>query len=102
MTAATPSALDVAHDEMLPLLRRLVELATEAHQTDQAAFFSAIARGIEHATDAEDLAEPFMGLSTSAFQGFAFAPATAVLLDQVLARAQQLSHTLSAESDVPT
>ena len=73
--ADRPDALAVATDELLPLTRMLVELAKEEGQADQLAFFEIIHRGIENARDPDDLAGPFMELSTSAFRGFAFSPA---------------------------
>ncbi|MEZ4289438.1 MAG: hypothetical protein R3E53_02450 [Myxococcota bacterium] len=51
--------------------------------------------GIESAREPDDLADPFLQLSMSAFQGFRFGPATDLLLDELLALAGRLAETLA-------
>ena len=68
----------------------------------QREFFGRVVRGIEVCRDAEDLAGPFMELSTSAFLGFQYSPAASLLIDRILASAQTLALTLSADADAPS
>ena len=86
-----------AREQIAPLLRALVYAVEEEGRDDQARFFGAIQKGVERARDGTDLAEPFMELSMSAFVGFDYSPSTAMLLDQILLQAQQLSEVLSLE-----
>lgn len=96
-----PSAPDAARTQLLTLLDQLCALTQESGQDDQTAFFGRIREGVRNAHDAEDLAGPFMELSTSAFRGFLFSPPVEILLDHVLAIAQTLSATLAADDDLP-
>jgi hypothetical protein len=91
--------LDYARNEIAPLLRAIVVSVEEEERADQVRFFSAILNGVENARDATDLAEPFMELSMSAFVGFDYSPPTAMLLDQVLLHAGQLSEVLSLDDE---
>ncbi len=43
--------------------------------------------------------ELFLQLSTTAFLGFEFSPAQAVLVDELLEQAEQLAHVLSADAN---
>jgi len=94
-------ATDVARTELLPLLESLCALTHEDGEVDQASFFNRIRAGIEYAQEPDDLAGPFMDLSTSAFRGFAFSAPVSVLLDTVLGVAHTLSSTLSASNEEP-
>ncbi len=90
-----------AKQELAPLLFSLCASTESEGALDQHSFFSAILTGIEHSERAEDLAGPFMELSTSAFRGFHFSPHSTLLLDLVLEKAQGLSEALSLDpSDV--
>jgi hypothetical protein len=89
-----------AREELVPLLRALCVLAESSARPDQERFFAAILAGIECARDGVDLAEPFMELSTSAFRGFRFDSASAMLLDDLLAKAQDLTEVLSVDESV--
>ncbi len=89
--------LEYAREELLPLLEVLRQSASEEGKADQAAFFGRIHAGMSRARDAVDLAEPFMELSASAFMGFDFSPPVAMLLDQLLLHASQLSEVLSLD-----
>ena len=91
--------LEYSRDSLIPLLDALRMSVEEEGRADQAAFFGRIQRGMEAARDPVDLAEPFMELSASAFMGFEFSPPVAMLLDQVLMYASQLSEVLSIEDD---
>lgn len=88
-----------AKDELSPLLVSLVELTAEENRADQNVFFSSILNGVDRAQHTDDLADPFMQLSMSAFRGFQFSPHAAILLDLVLEKAQALSEVLSAEPE---
>ena len=88
---------EVARAQMVPLLEQLTELAEAEGQVDQVLFFRSIHRGLLACTDPDDLAGPFMELSTAAFRGHLYSPAVTFLLDQVLVIAQTLSMTLSAD-----
>ena len=96
---SSKDATDVAREELLPLVESLCALAREEGQRDQESFFERVRLGIEHAREADDLAGPFMELSTSAFRGFTFSLPATLLLDHVLAIAQTFSMTLSASPD---
>ena len=96
-----PNAPDAARSQLLNLMDQLCALAEQEEQADQAAFFERIRAGLRNARDANDLAGPFMELSTSAFRGFLFSPPVEILLDHVLAIAQTLSATLAADDDLP-
>ena len=89
-----------ARKELGPLLRALCALSESAATPDQEHFFAAILAGIERARDGVDLAEPFMELSMSAFMGFRFDAPTAMLLDELLAKAQDLTEVLSVDESV--
>ena len=95
----TPVGL--ARRDLLPLVEQLCALTREEGSADQEAFFGLVRAGLEGARDPDDLAGPFMELSTSAFRGFRFSPAVGLLLDRVLAAAQTLSATLSAADAEP-
>ncbi len=89
--------LRVAHQELLPRLDALGSLLESEGDTRAREFFARIAQSIRHCKETEDLAEAFIALSTSAFQGFQLSAASTFLVDQVLEQAQQLAHTLSAD-----
>ena len=89
----------IVREDLLPLVVRICDLVGEEGAADQEAFFGRIRTGLEHIREVDDLAGPFMELSTSAFHGFAFSPEVTFLLDRVLVLAQTLSHTLSAPAD---
>jgi hypothetical protein len=86
-----------ANQELAPLLKGLCQLAESDRAMDQQRFFASVLAGVEGASQAEDLADPFMQLSMSAFMGFAFSAPTALLLDELLEKAQLLSESLSLD-----
>ena len=91
--------LEYAQDQLIPLLDALRLSVADEGKADQEAFFGRIYAGMTNAKDAVDLAEPFMELSASAFMGFDFSPPVAMLLDQLLLHASQLSEVLSLDED---
>lgn len=91
--------LDHARSQILPLLHALVALLEEEAQPSPRDFFAGIARAIEGARDATDLAEAFMQLSMSAFLGFQLSAPVSLLVDRILMHSQQLAEVLSLEAD---
>lgn len=91
--------MEPVRDELLPVLLALRKQAQEEAQPDQVAFFERIRAGLDNARDFDDLAGPFMELSTSAFHGFEFSLPVTLLLDRALELAQTLSQTLSATTE---
>lgn len=92
-------AVHYAQEELAALLRSIVELLEQDGNVDQERFFASILSGVENAREAEDLADPFMQLSMSAFMGFAFSAPVAMLLDRLLANAQNLTESLSLDPE---
>jgi len=101
VSTTTPSGIDAIREMLLPEVDQLLEFARHEEKRDQLQFFERIRNGIEAASEPDDLAGPFMELSTSAFLGFVFSAAVQLQLDRVLAYAQQVSFTLSADGDTP-
>lgn len=90
--------IEYANEELAPLLRALCVLVRQEDHADQGGFFASVLAGVENADEGGDLADPFMQLSMSAFMGFEFSPAAAMLLDQILAKAQLLTESLSLDA----
>lgn len=88
-----------AKQEIVPLLNDVVSVAAHEQHPEQEAFFRAIRDGIERSVAAEDLADPMMQLSMSAFVGFEYSNVMAILIDQVLAHAQLLTQSLALSPD---
>lgn len=99
--ATKTSGIEAIRDQLLPAMEALVELVRSEDKPEQLVFFERITRGVAAAREPDDLAGPFMELSTSAFLGFHFSPVVQFTLDGILADAQQISHTLSAPGDDP-
>ena len=90
-------ALSTAKAQLIPLLE-LLEALLEAEEDAVAhGFFARIRQMIELAKDDEDLAGPFMELSTTAFRGFEFDLDASALIDQILQIAQSISARLSED-----
>ena len=86
-----------ANEELVPMTRALCELAEQEGQRDQQRFFASILVGLERTAEGADLIDHFMQLSMSAFVGFEFSAPVALLLDQLLAKAQPLSELMSLD-----
>ena len=99
MASSPDGGLEQVRNQLLPLLASLCEAALEDRAADQHRLFARIRAGVEGARDLDDLAGPFMELSTVAFLGHVYSPAITLLLDRVLAIAQGVSLTLSASGD---
>ncbi|MEM7253098.1 MAG: hypothetical protein AAF493_16910 [Pseudomonadota bacterium] len=91
--------LGYAREEIQPLVQRLCELTEAFGADDQLAYFTMLLNQITNARDPLDLANAFANLSTSAFMGFDYEPTVLFVLDEVLARAEILSETLSVTPD---
>jgi hypothetical protein len=92
-------ALEQARGQLIPLLVALDAELEQDGDAEARAFFSRILWMLQQASDVEDLAGPFMELSTCAFRGFRPGLGAAALIDGVLATAQVISHTLSASAE---
>ena len=90
---------EIVRDELLPLLDELCRLADEGGERAQLAFFDRIRGALRAVREPDDMAGPFMELSTSAFRGFAFGFEVSLVLDRALEVAQGLSMALSASSE---
>ncbi len=89
-------ALHAVKRELAPRLDSLVEYFNQVQEIRAAAFFSEIASALAAVEEEADLLEVFLALSTTAFQGFQFDPVSAAGVDDVLAYAEQVSHTFTA------
>ncbi len=85
--------------ELGDLLAGLAEQLQGERAEETLAFFARIAAAIEAAREPDDLAGPFLELSTAAFRGFRLSAPTTLLVDAVLERAQRIAFTLSADGE---
>ena len=97
MRSPPPNAVKISQDQLLPLLEKLITYLRSTEEKEAAYFFDEIKACIGEADDSTDLMGPFMMLSTTAFRGFSFDYAASMLVDEVLANAQTLAATLSAD-----
>ncbi len=93
---------DDVRRELLPLLER-IHAELEGGDPRALTFFGRIRQHLEQATGEEHLADAFMDLSTAAFvlEGVDWPPMTLMLVDTLLARAQDIAATLSAGTSTP-
>lgn len=94
----TMSAIDRVVEELAPALKELVGYLAVTSQSEAFDFFSHVQQSLELVTKEEELLEVFIMLSMMAFQGFRLDPMASGLADQILAHAEQVSHTFSADS----
>ena len=92
-------ALQTVKSELEPALERLVAVLEQEGEQKQRAFFVHVLDLVRACRDIEDLAAPMMELSASAFIGFQYSLSVQLLLDRVLASAQQAAMTLSADAE---
>ncbi|MDX1736138.1 MAG: hypothetical protein R3228_17310, partial [Halioglobus sp.] len=85
--------------KMRPAVDELVLYLQQTGQEQAHAFFLEVQRRLQYVSEEDDLLELFMMLSMTAFQGFALDPFGAMLADRILAYAEQVSHTFSADND---
>jgi hypothetical protein len=93
MTAC--DALESAQRDIVPRLQMLCDAVRDAGEKDQLVFFDDIRVRIEKAHSVDELLEPFMALSTSAFRGFAMNWESIAILDEVLATSSHISEILA-------
>ncbi|HAC80263.1 MAG: hypothetical protein P8K76_10745 [Candidatus Binatia bacterium] len=88
-------ALESAHRDIVPRLQMLCDAVRDAGEKDQLVFFDEIRVRIEKAHSVDELLEPFMALSTSAFRGFAMNWESIAILDEVLETSSHISEILA-------
>ncbi len=94
------SALESIKGDLEPRLETLIEHLTVIEEARGAAFFARIRDAVARVEDEGDLLEVFFALSTTAFQGFVLDPFAAGLTDELLAYAEQVSHTFMADPGI--
>ena len=92
---------DVARAELGPKLDLLLKQLDVDSDLQALSFFTAALVSLQQAVDGADIGELFVQLSTVAFLGFEFSSLQARLVDELLAEAKQLAHTLSAHTSKP-
>ncbi len=85
------------------LAKDLQTLAIRLTDEDTAAatFFISILYQLNACMDETDLAQLFVELSTAAFHGFQMQGESIALVDRVLANAETIAHTMSADGSHP-
>ncbi|MDG2304319.1 MAG: hypothetical protein P8R42_06615 [Candidatus Binatia bacterium] len=99
MDGTTPEwvPLETARRDLLPRLETLQRMAESSDEHERAGFFRGIAHLIRRARETHELMEPFMLLSTSAFQGFTLTAPEAMVLDEALEMASHMSEVLARD-----
>lgn len=88
-----------AQSQLRPKFDALLALLDKDGAVQEMLFFTTNLLALQQATEPMDIGELFLQLSTTAFLGFEFSPAQAVLVDELLEQAEQLAHVLSADSN---
>ena len=91
-------AVDNVVASLKPAIAELTMYLEMSEQPQALEFFNAVQQQLASVREEDDLLELFMILSTTAFQGFTLDPFAAMMADRVLAEAQQVAHTFSADS----
>ncbi len=93
---------DDVRRELLPLVER-IQQELEGGDPRALEFFARIQQHLVQASSEEHLADAFMDLSTAAFvlEGVDWPPMALLLVDTLLARAQDVAATLSAGTTTP-
>lgn len=86
-----------ARTKLVPYLTAILTLLEGEDKRDQEVFFASIRRSIEAAREPADLADPFIQLSMSAFLDFRFDSSVAMVLDELLMHAQELTQVMSLD-----
>jgi hypothetical protein len=86
-------------ERLRPEISQLVAHLARTGQVEAEAFFREAQRRLAYVCEEEQLLELFMLLSMTAFQGFVMDPFGASLADRILAYAEQVSHTFSADDE---
>ena len=90
-------AIDSVKAHLGPRIEGLVAYLGETGQREAQNFFSRLEHYLTSLTEEEELLELFIQLSMTAFQGFQLDPVSAAVVDDILAYAEQTSHTFSAD-----
>ena len=98
MRNTTMSAINHVVEELAPALKELTAYLAVSSQSEAFDFFNHIQQSLDQVTKEEELLEVFIMMSMMAFQGFRLDPMASMLADQILAHAEQVSHTFSADS----
>ncbi|MEM6707507.1 MAG: hypothetical protein AAF648_01855 [Pseudomonadota bacterium] len=91
--------VEAAQAQLKPLFEALLERFKDDGALYEMSFFAVQYDALNRATDDVSIAELFMQLSSVAFLGFQFTPQQAVMVDELLAKAEQMAHALSADDD---
>lgn len=87
--------LATVREEIVPRVETLVRMAEVLEATDRVKFFREIVTLLGRAGHTDELMEPFILLSTSAFRGFSMSPPEAFVLDEILEIAGHTSEVLA-------
>ena len=90
------NAVESFQSQVMPLMESLIEYLAQVGDSSAHGFFTEIYGMLGVANEEAELLEVCLALSTSAFQGFAYDAYSSLLLDDLLARAEQLAMTFSA------
>jgi len=90
-------AINSVKTHLSPRLDGLVSYLEVSQQSDAHRFFSRLQEYLNSLTEEEELLELFIQLSMTAFQGFQLDPVAASVVDDILAYAEEISHTFSAD-----
>ncbi len=77
----------------MPLMKDVLDTCRDAGALT---FFSLLAIQLHEAREDAQLLDFFLNLSTTAFQGFPFTPEEDLVIDRLLAMAEDIAHALSA------
>ena len=90
-------AIDSVKQHLTPRLDGLVAYLAELQHEDAHRFFARMQQNLLSLEHEEELLELFIQLSMTAFQPFQLDPVAASIVDDILAYAEQTSHTFSAD-----
>jgi hypothetical protein len=96
LTEQTTNAVTATRDTLLTQMETLIHYLNESGDPMALGFFNQIYDMTANVSEEDELLELFLALSTTAFQGFVLDPYAAALTDDILAFAEQVSHTFSA------
>ena len=85
--------------QLAPLIETVLEQLDPERQILESSFFTLRLIEAKQMAEPQDLLHLFLELSTTAFQGFSFTAEQASSIDQLLAVAENISHTLTAPSE---
>jgi len=101
MTNLNPVVAAAQQQQLRPKLDALLTALDGDTDIQALTFFTTALLSLQQATDPADIGELFVQLSTTAFLGFEFSAHQAILVDDLLAEAEQIAHALSADNEQP-